>query len=155
MMGEKTIPFSVGLYLLQQNPQFEARGDFNLATDRGAKTIGAAGAQLTLLQSYSAWCSKTIRTARARDRGKRALAVEGSLLSRWVRIFSVTTGSSRLGLPASPYLLHLTAMDGRSRTSLCFAAPAHLTAMDGGNARGLQEQSLPCAMAGMQMDCVG
>ncbi len=33
---------------------------------------------------------------------------------------------------------------------LCFAAPAHLTAMDGGNAIGLQEQSLPCAMAGMQ-----
>ncbi len=25
------------------------------------------------------------------------------------------------------------------------AAPAHLTAMDGGNAVGLQEQSLPCA----------
>ena len=52
---------------------------------------------------------------------------------------------------------------GRSRTSdrhgwrecrriagaipaMCFAAPAHLTAMDGGNAIGLQEQSLPCAM---------
>ena len=29
---------------------------------------------------------------------------------------------------------------------MCFAAPAHLTAMDGGNAKGLQEQSLPCAM---------
>ena len=26
------------------------------------------------------------------------------------------------------------------------AALAHLTAMDGGNAEGLQEQSLPCAM---------
>jgi hypothetical protein len=47
----------------------------------------------------------------ARDRGKRAVAVEGSLLSRWVRIFSITTGSSRLWLPrqllqALPYLLH-------------------------------------------------
>jgi len=30
----------------------------------------------------------------ARERGKRALAVQGSLLSRWVRIFSITTGSS-------------------------------------------------------------
>ena len=36
---------------------------------------------------------------------------------------------------------------------MCFAAPAHLTAMDGGNAGGLQEQSLPCAMAGIQEDC--
>ena len=52
--------------LRRQNLQFEACGHFNLATDRGAKTIGAAGAQLTLLQSYSAWCSKTIRTARSR-----------------------------------------------------------------------------------------
>ncbi len=33
------------------------------------------------------------------------------------------------------------------------AALAHLTAMDGGNAIRLQEQSLPCAMAGMQEDC--
>ncbi len=32
------------------------------------------------------------------------------------------------------------------------AALAHLTAMDGGNAIRLQEQSLPCAMAGMQED---
>ena len=40
-----------------------------------------------------------------------------------------------------------SARRGRSRTSLCFAAPAHLTAMDGGNAGGLQEQSLPCAMS--------
>ncbi len=39
-------------------------------------------------------------------------------------------------LHALLYLLHLTAMDGRSRTSMCFAAPAP-----------------PCAMAGMQKDC--
>ena len=37
--------------------------------------------------------------------------------------------------------------------SLCYAAPAYLTAMDVGNARGLQEQSLPCAMVGVQTDC--
>ena len=45
-------------------------------------------------------------------------------------------------------------MDGRSRTSLCFAAPAHpcamaalahLTAMDGGNAGDCREQSLPAS----------
>ena len=49
----KTIPFSVVPYLLRQNLQFEACGQFNLATDRGAKTIGAAKAQLTVLQSYA------------------------------------------------------------------------------------------------------
>ncbi len=54
----------------------------------------------------------------ARDRGKRAVAVEGSLLSRWVRIFSITAGSSRLWLPASLYLLHLTAMDGGNAKGL-------------------------------------
>ncbi len=53
--------------LLQQNLQFEACGHFNLATDRGAKTIGAARTQVTFLQSYSAWWSKTIRTVRARE----------------------------------------------------------------------------------------
>ena len=44
----KTIPFSAGLYLFLQNLRFEACDHFNLGTDRGAKTIGAAGAQLTL-----------------------------------------------------------------------------------------------------------
>ncbi len=39
-------------------------------------------------------------------------------------------------LPALLYLLHLTSMDGRSRTSLCFAAPAR-----------------PCAMEEMRKDC--
>ncbi len=61
-------------------------------------------------------------------------AVEGSLLSRWVRIFSIITGPSRLWLPrqllpALPYLLHPC-----SRASLYLL---HLTAMDGGNAIGL------------------
>ncbi len=51
----------------------------------------------------------------ARDRGKRAVAVEGSLLSRWVRIFSITTGSSRLWLPASLYLLQSDAGDDPHR----------------------------------------
>jgi hypothetical protein len=32
------------------------------------------------------------------------------------------------------------------------AALAHLTAMDGGNAEGLQEQSLPCARAAIRGD---
>ncbi len=43
----KTIPFSAGLYLHQQNLHFEACGHFNLATDGGAKTIGAARARIS------------------------------------------------------------------------------------------------------------
>jgi hypothetical protein len=57
---------------------------------------------------------------------------------------SLCNGRSRTSLcfaaPALPYamaaLAHLTSRDGRSRTSLCFAAPA-----------------LPCAMEEMQKDC--
>jgi len=55
----------------------------------------------------------------ARDHGKRAVAVQGSLLSRWVRIFSITIGSSRLSLPI---------------------------ARDGGSAGNCQEQSLPASL---------
>ncbi|TFH49994.1 MAG: hypothetical protein E4H01_03190 [Lysobacterales bacterium] len=61
----------------------------------------------------------------------------GDCDSRLVQCRHTTSGpGSWSGRPDGHRRLHLTAMDGRSRTSMCFAAPAH-----------------PCTMAGMQKDC--
>ncbi len=78
-----------------------------------------------------------------------------------------STGGIELRLTAAAVLIgnFLCDCPGRSRSSCLvdpalltqrvskkadpMAALAHLTAMDGGNAIGLQEQSLPCAMAGL------
>jgi len=50
-------------------------------------------------------------------------------------------GATRVGSVGSPRCSRI----GLSEAGSVTAALAHLTAMDGGNAKGLQEQSLPCA----------
>ena len=72
-------------------PHISASGDFSRHRHDGdrAASLGFAASQWHEVDqpNKQLWGG-------ARDRGKRALAVQGSLLSRWVRIFSITTGSS-------------------------------------------------------------
>ncbi len=72
-------------------PHISASGDFSRHRHDGdrAASLGFAASQWHEVDQPN-----KLLWGGARDRGKRAVAVEGSLLSRWVRIFSITTGSS-------------------------------------------------------------
>ncbi len=78
-----------------------------------------------------------------------SVAAPGATLTSYIRVVVLP----RPLFPTRFYLLHPWSRALLSALASCFALPRpslgshllHLTAMDGGNAIGLQEQSLPCA----------